>query len=138
MASLLGYGAALVGVSLRRRAERDPRRRRAVALASLAAQLHHVGGAPSESAAAATRIDAMVRQAVGLRYDIDVEGLPAREALGRARAAGASEKGLREVEELLASLDRLAFAPPGSRAVKGHPERKAAERLLKRYLRELT
>ena len=34
-------------------------------------------------------------------------------------------------------IDRLAFAPPGSRAVKGFPERKAAERLLKRYLREL-
>jgi hypothetical protein len=138
MASLLVYGAALVGVSLRRRAERDPRLRRAAALASLAGELHAIGDSPSDIAAVATRIGLMVRRAVGLRYDIDVEGLPAREALDRARAAGASEDDLKEVEDLLASLDRLAFAPPGSRAAKGFPERKAAERLLGRYPRELT
>ena len=138
VASLLGYGAALVGVSLRRRAQRDPRWRRTTAVASLVGELHTVGSTPSDSAGAATRIGALVRRAVGLRYDIDVEGLPAREALDRARVAGASEEDLNEVEELLASLDRLAFAPPGSRAAKGFPEAKAAERLLGRYLRELT
>jgi len=137
MASLLAYGAALVGLSLRRRAERDPRRRRAVALASLAAELHEVGRSPADSASAATRIGVMVLRAVGLRYDIDVEGLPAREALDRARAGGASGEDLEEAEKLLASLDRLAFAPPGPRAEKGFPERKAAENLLRRYLREL-
>jgi len=138
MASLLGYGAALIGARLRRRAERDPRRRRAVALESVLARLHAIGAAPADSAAAATRMGAMVRHAVGLRYDLDVEGLPAREALNRARAAGASDDDRKEVEEVLDSLDRLAFAPSGTRAAKGIPERKAAERVLKRYLRELT
>jgi len=137
LVSLLGYGAALVGFSTRRRAERDPRRHRAVALASLAAELHRVGGASSERASAAVRIGAMVRRAVGLRYDIDVDGLPAQEALERARAARASERDLKEVAELLASLDRLAFAPPDARAGGRFPERQGAERLLKRYAKEL-
>jgi len=137
LVSLLGYGAALAGLGMRRRAERDPRRHRAMALASLAVELHRVGGGSSERASAAVRIGAMVRRAVGLRYDIDVDGLPAQEALERARAAGATERDLKEVAELLASLDRLAFAPPDARAGGRFPERQAAERLLKRYAKEL-
>jgi oxygen tolerance protein BatD len=138
VASLLAYAAAVVGLRVRRLAERDPRRRRAAALASLAAHLHDIGGSPKDGAAAAIRIAAIARHAVGLRYDVDIEGLPTRDALDRARAAGASAKDVKEVEELLTALDRVAFAPPGSRAPKGFPERKAAERLLKRYVREIT
>lgn len=134
IASLLGYGAVLAGQSLRRRTERDPRRRRALALAALAAMLHKVGKNASDAAA---RLGELVRRAVGLRYDIDVEGLRGREALERARAAGASDADLKEVEQLLESLDRLAFAPPDSRKESGHSERMAAERLLRRYRQEL-
>lgn len=135
IASLLGYGAALAGQSLRRRTDRDPRRRRALALAALAAAGHAVGR--EKPAEAAARLGEMVRKAVGLRYDIDVEGLATNDALARAKIAGANDADLKEVEQLLASLDRLAFAPPGSQKVDGRTERKAVERLLRRYRKEL-
>jgi oxygen tolerance protein BatD len=132
IASLLAYGLALAGQRLRRRAERDPRRRRALALAALASELHHArkGKSPADAAA---RFGEILRQAVGIRYGIDVDGLPALEVLVKARAAGAKEGDLEEVKELLASLDRLAFAPRESLKGDGREERKAVEKLLRRY-----
>ena len=135
IASLLGYGVALAGQSLRRRAERDPRRRRALALAAFASGSHAVGHEKPDAASA--RLGELVRKAVGLRYDIDVEGLATNDALARGRAAGASDADLQEVEDLLASLDRLAFAPPGSQKGDGRAEREAVEQLLRRYRKEL-
>src|SRR6185312_8294356 len=124
-------GVALAGQRLRRRAARDPRRRRALAIAALASKVREAKG--KSSAEAAARLGELVRSAVGLRYDIDVEGHPAHEALERAWAAGAKKEDMAEVKELLESLDRLAFAPPGSQKRDGRTERKAVEGLLRRY-----
>ena len=74
----------------------------------------------------------IVRRGLGLRYDIDVEGHPADDALARAKAAGASEADLEETFELFQALDQLAFAPPDARAGIIQSERDAAERFLKR------
>ncbi len=135
--SLLAYVAALVGRRVRDRSERDPLRRRAAALEALLAELQTVEGAATDGAPAAVRLGSIVRQAVGLRYDIDVDGRSADEVLARVNAAGATEAGLAEISKLLGDLDQLAFAPPTARAGGGLPERAAAELLLKRYREEV-
>lgn len=135
--SLIAYAGALVGRRVRDRLERDPKRRRAAGLASLLDELLAAGGARDAAGPSAIRIGALVRRALGLRYDVDVEGRPVDEALGRARAAGAPADDVAEVARILHALDHLAFAPPGSAEGEGHSSREAAERLLRRYREEL-
>ncbi len=137
IASLIAYAGALVSRRVRARLERDPRRRRIAALESLVEDLHALAGADVAAGPAAIRIGALVRRALGVRYDIDVEGRPVEEAFERAHAAGASPEELAEVARILDALDHLAFAPPGSADRKELPGREAAERLVRRYREEL-
>lgn len=130
LVSLLATVAAVVGRRVRAGLDRDPRRRRAAAVDALLLELGTVSA--EDAAPAAIRIASIVRRGLGLRYDIDVEGHPADDALARAKAAGASEADLEETSKLFQALDQLAFAPPDARAGIIQSERDAAERFLKR------
>lgn len=132
LVSLFATVAAFVGRRVRAGLDRDPRRRRAAAVDALLSELGTVSAGAEDAAPAAIRIASIVRRGLGLRYDIDVEGHPADDALARAKAAGASEADLEETSKLFQALDQLAFAPPDARAGIIQSERDAAERFLKR------
>jgi hypothetical protein len=133
LASLLAAVAAVVVKRVRARSERDPRRRRAAALDALLLELRDIAAGASDAAPAAVRIGSIVRRAVGLRYDIDVDGRPAEEVLSRAKHAGAPDAELAEISQLLHAVDQVAFAPPADRAAGELSERAAADRLVQRY-----
>jgi hypothetical protein len=137
LASLFAYAGSIVGLGVRRRAERDPRRRRVLALASLGGELHDLHPAGSAGASAASRVAVIVQRALGLRYNVDLDGSSIHEALRHARDAGADAEHLTEVERLLQALDRLAFAPQAPEVPGGFPERDEAKRLLERYREEI-
>ena len=137
LVSIVAFVGAVVGKRVRERSERDPKRRRAAALAALLAEFSAIDVASADGAPAAVRIGAIVRRALGLRYNTDIDGRSADEALAQARAAGATEEDLAELSRLLHALDLLAFAPPDARGGAGLPEREAAERLVRRYREEV-
>ena len=137
IASILAYAGMLIGLRIRDRAERDPRSRRRRALDGILASFREVGRPRVSRERVADRIAAMVLQALALRFDADLEGRSVKEALEHLRAAGAPESDLTEISALLASLDRLAFAPSSPDDPGGEREREAAGRLVSRYRREL-
>jgi hypothetical protein len=138
IASILAYAGTWIGLRLRDRAERNPRWRRRRALEAILGSLEELGRGGVTRERASDRISAMILQALALRFDADLEGRSVKDALEHLRLAGAPENDLEEVSALLASLDRLAFAPPGPDDAGGARERNAAERLVDRYRKDLT
>lgn len=137
LASVLAYAGVLTGRRLRDRAERNPRRRRQRGLERLLLELEGLRGSGIREQHAANRIATTLLEALALRFDADLEGRNAKEALEHAREAGAPESDVTEIAGLLSALDRVAFAPPSPDDPKGERERVAAERLLRRYREEL-
>jgi len=108
-------GAAVVA-GARRRAGRDPRRRRRDALDRLARELTELATASIAPAAAAGRAAAAVLEALHVRYGADVEGRSREETLRFSAEAGADAATVETARDLLESLERVAFAPatPGA------------------------
>ena len=109
--SLAALAAVLAVAGARRRASLDPERRRRFDLERLAREMARLRGPGSGPGAAAARAAPMVLRGLGLRYRVEVEGLPRDEAMERLRAAGAAPQDLEAAGDLLDGLDRLAFAP---------------------------
>jgi hypothetical protein len=108
--SFAAYAGLGAGVVAKRRAAKDPRRRRHALLAEAVARLEAASGtgaAPQDPEG----IAAVLRDAAGVRFGVDVEGRSRRDLLERLRSAGASSEEIAGLGELLARLERSAFAP---------------------------
>ena len=140
-AVIVGGGslAALAGAALvagaRRRTRLDPKRRRRSELGRLARELQSLRAANASPGTGAPRAAAAVAQALGLRYDADVEGRSREETLRRAADAGADPATLEEARRHLEALEQIAFAPAltsaGSDAIAG------AQAFIERLAREV-
>ncbi|MEK7348989.1 MAG: BatD family protein [Candidatus Eisenbacteria bacterium] len=110
LAGYVGFGAA---ASARRRAAKDPRKRRHALLREAAAA---IGQASAESgvARAAERAEAALRDAAGVRFGIDPEGRSRRDLLDRLRAADVDAEEIGRITEALRRLEDAAFAPGGA------------------------
>ena len=112
MLSLAGYAAAGLAVTARRRAVRDPKWRRA-RLAGEASRRVEAVSREADTARAAERTEAALRDAAGIRFGIDPEGRSRRDLLERLRAAGVEVAEVEELTGILGRLERGAFGPGG-------------------------
>ena len=114
--SLAGYFGMAVAVTSRRRAARDPQWRRA-RLAEAAARRVAAAARGADHARAAESTEAALRDAAGVRFDIDPEGRSRRDLVARLRAADVPEPAIEELVGVLGRLERGAFAPGGTAEV---------------------
>lgn len=124
IASLLGYAAMGALAASRRRASRDPRRmarERRLAVRREIAALGNKKGA-------ASRLGDLLLHALALRYDVDIEGLAAPEALSRLGRAGAAPDVLREAGDIVETSNLIEYAPDVKRAT-GSIQRRALDLL---------
>ncbi len=135
----LGSGALFAAATLwaraREGASRDPRKRRRSALQRLHQEARAARLAPGRDPSAASRIAGLIPEALGLRYEADVEGRSLDDALALAHAHGAPSEVGDEARRLVAALERLAFAPGGASGA--HDPFADAERFLERMAREV-
>lgn len=149
LGSGLVFAAASLWTRAREGASRDPRQRRRSALKRLAQSVRSARRAPDRGVSAAARVALFVPEALGLRYNADVEGRSLDDALVLARACGAPADLADEARGLVAALERLAFAPVSGDATRysgdsgtqgtADPDDPlaAAERFLERLAREV-
>ena len=111
--SLAGYAGFGMAASARRRAAKDPRKRREALLREAAGDLARAAASPGEPRAA-ERAEAALRDAAGIRFGIDPEGRSRRDLLDRLRAAEVAGAEIEAIAESLQRLEQSAFAPGGS------------------------
>ena len=137
--------AASLWVASREDASRDPRRRRKAALKRIVLAAREARA--KHDASAASRIAALVPEALGIRYDADTDGRSLEDAIALARARGATPEVAEEARRLVVALEQLAYAPassiyeaPGKDAPRGTASDHvlvSAERFLDRLAREV-
>ena len=110
-ASMTALAGTLLLAHAKRRAARDPRRRRRVELARIQRAVAELRESNMARSAAASRAATLVAEALGVRYGADVEGRSREKTLDLARVAGAPEATLQEAQSVIADLEREAFAP---------------------------
>jgi len=140
VALALGSGALFAGMALwaraRESASRDPRRRRRAALERLLRSARAARAGTDRGGAGAARVALLVPEALGIRYEADVEGRSLEDAIALARARGAPPELGDEARRLVSALERLAFA--GISGAAGSEDPLAdAERFIERLAREV-
>jgi hypothetical protein len=138
--SLLVYVSAIAAGALRERRGRDPLHRRRRALEALVtreiprAEGAAKSGRPEQAAAVAQ--EALWR-GLGLRYDVELAGLPRAEAFQAARSRGANGGEIESLAPLVEALERIAYAPAESRAADATEAIRSVTKRLERYRRDL-
>ncbi|HKQ19109.1 MAG TPA: BatD family protein, partial [Candidatus Eisenbacteria bacterium] len=94
--------AASLWVAAREDASRDPRRRRKAALKRIVLAAREARA--KHDASAASRIAALVPEALGIRYDADTDGRSLEDAIAVARVRGATPEVAEEARRLVAAL----------------------------------
>jgi len=123
--SLAGYAGFGIAASSRRRAAKDPRKRRYALVREAESAIAHAAAEPG-AARAAERAEAALRDAAGIRFGIDPEGRSRRDLLDRLREARVETAEIEAITEALRRLEQAAFAPGGAGDVATALERAVA------------
>jgi len=132
-ASLVGYAGWGFLTLRRRRAARDPRRRRFALLGAALEAIERAAGDPG-ALGAAEDVGNALRESAGLRCDVDLEGRARRNVVESLRAAGMAEDEVSELSSILLRLDETSFAPGAAATLSGLAEE--ARRLVRRWHEE--
>ena len=130
------FAGALLWARSRESESRDPRRRRRAALQRLLRSARAARGGTNRGGADAARVALLVPEALGVRYEADVEGRSLEDAIALTRARGAPAEVGEEARRLVSALERLAFAGIAGPSGSGDPLADA-ERFLERLAREV-
>ena len=107
IASFLGYAVVGALAVSRRNASRDPRRMARERRLAIRRQIAALGNKKD----AASRLGDLLLHGLALRYEVDIEGLAAPEALSRLGYAGAPPRVLEEAGEIVETTNVIAYAP---------------------------